>query len=173
VRVSGIHQGPQASVCKNRPDINLQPNLSAITPKQFLPSGGVHINHMYTKTAFMSAWPVLGAPIVACTLFAGNVAANEVTVAIQVSTRGLDVSQPGGAQKLYWRLQHAARVACTSGNRVGLAPSPDPQGCYEKALGNAVRSAKVPLLTQAYLATHTLREAAARGIDVPVQIAAK
>src|SRR5258708_5373772 len=26
--------------------------------------------HMYTKTAFMSAWPVLGAAVVACTLFA-------------------------------------------------------------------------------------------------------
>jgi hypothetical protein len=31
----------------------------------------------------------------------------------------------------------------------------------------------VSLVTQAYLATHTLQEAAARGIDVPVQVAAK
>jgi UrcA family protein len=129
--------------------------------------------HMYTKTAGMSALPVLGAAVVACALFAGNVAANEVTVAIQVSTQGLDLSQPAGAQKLYSRLQHAAQVVCTHGMRVDLVPSRDPQGCYEKALGDAVRSAKVPLLTQAYLATHTLREAAARGIDVPVQIAAK
>jgi hypothetical protein len=29
------------------------------------------------------------------------------------------------------------------------------------------------MLTQVYLATHTLQEAAARGIDVPVQVAAK
>jgi UrcA family protein len=129
--------------------------------------------HMYTKTAFISAWPVLGAAIVACTLFAGNVAANEVTVAIQVSTQGLDVSRPDGAQKLYWRLQHAARVACTSGNRVGLAPSPDPQGCREKALADAIRAADLKPLTQVYLETHTLRQAAAHGIDVPVQIAAK
>ena len=128
---------------------------------------------MYTKSAFMSAWPVLGAAIVACTLFAGNVAANEVTVAIQVSTKGLDVSQPGGAQKLYWRLQHAALVACTSGNRIGLAPSADPQGCREKALADAVRSAHMPLVTQVYLATHTLQQAAARGIYVPVMIASK
>ena len=128
---------------------------------------------MYTKIAFISAWPVLGAAIVACTLFAGNVAANEVTVAIQVSTQGLDVSRPDGAQKLYWRLQHAARVACTSGNRVGLAPSPDPQGCREKALADAIRAADLKPLTQVYLETHTLRQAAAHGIDVPVQIAAK
>ena len=129
---------------------------------------------MYTKTTAMSAWPVLGAAIAACTLFAGSVAAKDdaVTVSIQVSTRGLDVRQPRGAQKLYWRLQYAARVACTHANRVGLAPSPDP-GCREKALADAIRSANLTLLTQIYLASHTLREAAAYGIDVPVQVAAK
>jgi UrcA family protein len=131
--------------------------------------------HMYTKTTAMSARAVLGAAIAACTLFTGSVAAQDdaVTVSIQVSTQGLDVSQPRGAQKLYWRLQHAARVACTRGNRVGLAPSPDPEGCREKALADAIRAAKITLLTQAYLASHTLREAAAHGIDVPVQVAAK
>jgi UrcA family protein len=128
---------------------------------------------MYTKRAFVSAFPVFGAAAVACTLFAGSIAAKDVTVAIQVSTQGLDVSQPAGAHQLYSRLKHAAEVVCTHGNRVGLAPSPDPQGCYEKALGNAVRSANFKLLTQVYLATHTLREAAALGIDVPVQVAAK
>jgi UrcA family protein len=130
---------------------------------------------MYTKGASMSAWPVVGAAIVACTFIAGSVAAKdqEFTVAYRVTTRGLDISQPAGAHELYSRLQHAAQVVCTHGMRVDLAPSPDPQGCYEKALGNAVRSAHLPLLTQAYLETHTLREAAARGIDLPVMIAAK
>jgi UrcA family protein len=131
--------------------------------------------HMYTKTAFISAWPVVGAAIVACTLFAGSVAAKdqEFTVAYRVTTQGLDVSQPAGAHELYSRLKHAAEVVCTHGNRVGLAPPRTQQGCYEKALGNAVRSANLKLLTQVYLATHTLREAAALGIDVPVQVAAK
>jgi UrcA family protein len=130
---------------------------------------------MYTKTAVMSARWVLGAAAVACTLFAGNVAADDrtVAVAIHVSTQGLDLKQPAGAHEFYTRLQRAARVVCTHGDRVGLEPSPDPEGCYEKALGDAIRSANVPLLTQVYLATHTLREAAARGIDVPAQIAAK
>jgi UrcA family protein len=130
---------------------------------------------MYTKTAVLRARFVLGAAAVACTLLAGNVAAedNNVIVAIHVSTQGLDLRQPAGAQEFYMRLQRAARVACTHGNRVDLAPAPDPEGCYEKALGDAIRSANVPLLTQVYLATHTLREAAARGIDVPAQIAAK
>ena len=125
---------------------------------------------MYTKTAVMSARSVLGAAAVTCTLLAGNVAASDhgITVAIHVSTQGLDLSQPAGAQQFYTRLQHAARVVCTHGNQVGLAPSPDPEGCYEKAL----QSANVPLLTRVFLETHTLREAAARGIDVPAQVAA-
>jgi UrcA family protein len=128
---------------------------------------------MYTKRAFMSAWPVVGAAIVACSLFAGSVEAKDVTVAIQVSTQGLDVSQPAGAQEFYSRLKHAAQIVCTHGMRVGLQPVADQKGCYEKALGSAVRSANSPLLTQVYLQTHTLREATALGIDVPVQIAAK
>jgi hypothetical protein len=49
---------------------------------------------------------------------------------------------------LYSRLQHAAQVVCTHGMRVDLVPSRDPQGCYEKALGNAVRAANLKLLTQ-------------------------
>jgi len=98
---------------------------------------------------------------------------NAVTVSIQVSTQGLDVSQPGGAQELYWRLEHAARVVCTHGNRVGLAPSSNPEGCREKALADAIRAANLTLLTQVYLASHTPREAAAHGIDVPVAVAAR
>ena len=98
---------------------------------------------------------------------------HEVTVAIQVSTRGFDLSQAAAAQKIYSRLQHAAWVACTSGNRVGLAPSPNPAGCRDKALADAIRSANSAPLTQIYLASHSLREAAAHGIDVPAQMASK
>ncbi len=129
---------------------------------------------MYLKTAVMSARPVLGA-VVACALFAGNVAAkdHDVTVAVTVSTRGLHPSQPAGARELYSRLKHAAQIVCTHGMRVDLEPAKDPDGCYEKALGNAIRFAKLPLLTQVYLETHTPRQAAACGIDVPVQLVAK
>lgn len=130
---------------------------------------------MYTKSAAMSARCVLGAATIACTLFAGNVVANDhkVIVAIPVSTEGLDLSQPAEVRKLYMRLEYAAYVACTRGNRVGLEPSPDPKGCTGKALANAIRSANLPALTQVYLATHTLREASALGVDVPAEIAAK
>jgi len=98
---------------------------------------------------------------------------HEVTVVIQVSTQEFDLSQPAAAQKLYWRLQKAAWVACTSGNRVGLAPSPDPTGCRDKTLADAIRSADLTPLTQVYLASHTLREAPIRGFGAPAQMAVK
>ncbi len=128
---------------------------------------------MYTKTTTQSAWSVLGAAAAAFTLFAGSAAAKDVTVAIPVSTQGFDLSQTADAQKFYSRLQHAATVACTHGNRVDLAPPADPQGCFEKALAGAIRTTKSPVLTQIYLETHTLRQAAAHGVEVPAQVAAK
>jgi UrcA family protein len=130
---------------------------------------------MYTKTVGLSARFLLGAAAVACALIGGNVAASDhkVVVVIHVSTQGLDLSQPADAQTFYTRIQHAAWVACTYGNRVDLVPADDPKGCYEKALAGAIRSAGVPTLTKIYLANHTLQEAVARGIPVPAQIAAK
>jgi UrcA family protein len=130
--------------------------------------------HMYSKTVVISA--VLGAAAIACPLFAGNVAAQEhkvVSVAIHVSTQGLDLSQPTDARTFYTRLKQAAWTVCTRGNRVDLVPSDNPGACAEKALAGAVRSARVPTLTQIYLANHTIEEAVARGILVPAQIAAK
>lgn len=131
---------------------------------------------MYTKLAVAGARLILGVAVVAGVLFAGNAAVakdHNVTVAIHVSAKGLDLSQPAGAWTFYTRLENAAWVACTRGDRVNLVPVDDVRGCYEKALGEAISSAKVPMLTQIYLATHTLREAAARGINVPAQMAAK
>ena len=127
---------------------------------------------MYIKAVVMIAWPALG---VACTLFAGNVQAKdqEFTVAYRVSAQGLDPTQSAGAHEFYSRLKHAAEIVCTHGMRVDLKPVADPKGCYEKALGSAVRSANLKLVTQVYLQTHTLQEAAAFGITVPVQVAAK
>ncbi len=130
---------------------------------------------MSTKAAIRRAHFVLGAAALACALFAGNVAATEhtVIVTIHVSTHGLDLSLPPGAREFYARVRHAAWVACTHANRVDLAPSPNPQSCYEKVLADAIRSADVPLLTQAYLNTHSIEEAVARGIALPTQAATK
>lgn len=128
---------------------------------------------MYTKTFVTRARFLLGAATVACTLFAGSVAAKDVTVAIQVSTQGLDLNQPADARELYRRLQKAANTVCSDGSRVGLRAVPDFAGCYKKALGDAVRSANRPQLTMVYLRSHTLQDAETHGIDVPVMIAAK
>jgi UrcA family protein len=129
---------------------------------------------MYTKLATAGERSILGVAVVAGLLFGGNAAAakdHNVTVAIRLSTEWLDLSRPADARTFYTRLEKAAWVVCTRGNRVNLVPIDDVKGCYEKALGGAISSAKVPMLTQIYLATHTLQEAAARGIDVPTQIA--
>jgi len=115
---------------------------------------------------------VLGV-VTACTLLAGEVAARDVTVAIHVPATGLDLRRPADAHKLYERLEYAAREVCTNGDQVGLAPVPDVKACTEKALADAVRSVNRPPLTLIYLKTHTLAEAAAYGIAVPPQVAAK
>ena len=129
---------------------------------------------MNAKTIAISARPILAA-VVACTLFAGRVAADdrEFSVAYRVNTQGVDLSTPVGAHKMYSRLKHAADVVCTDGNRVDLAPLPDPKSCYEDALGNAVRSLNSPLITQAYLESHTVRQAETHNIAIPALVAAK
>ena len=121
-------------------------------------------NH-FIGIALLAACGVLSAPVQA--------KSHEVTVKISVSTAGLDLSQPAGAREAYARLQKAAGIACTHGMRVDLRPPASFAGCYEKALGEAVRSAHRPQLTIVYLATHTLRDAATYGIEVPVQMAAE
>jgi UrcA family protein len=89
----------------------------------------------------MSARCIISAATVACAICAGNVVArdNTVTVSVSIGTRGLDFSRATDAQIFYRRLQNAAWLVCRRGTRVDLLPSGDPEGCYERALGNAVR----------------------------------
>jgi UrcA family protein len=136
---------------------------------------GIHEEiHVHTKSSVMSSWSVLGTAAVACALFIGNAAAEEhpVTVAFQVSAKGLDLSQPAGAQELYRRLQRAAVEVCKPGALVALEPVSDRRACSEKALADAIRSVNMPLLTQVYLKAHTLEEAATHGIEVTPQAVA-
>jgi UrcA family protein len=118
------------------------------------------------------AW--LGAAAV-CLLLSGlaEAADKALIVKVAVSTAGLNVSEPGDAHMLYGRLRQAARVVCGRGNLVGLQPVADFSGCYETALGNAVRSVNRPELTSVYLETHTMRDAVQHGIDLPLLIASK
>jgi UrcA family protein len=115
------------------------------------------------------------AAMAACALLSSSVHAkeHEVTVKVSVSAAGLDLSQPAGTRELYGRLQKAARIVCGDGNRVDLHPLADFAVCYEQAVGDAIRSVNRPQLTMLYLRTHTLQDAAARGIDVPLLAATK
>jgi UrcA family protein len=125
----------------------------------------IHNAKSFTCIAASVACAVLLAP--------AQAKSHEVTVKIAVSTADLDLSQPADARKLYARLRHAADSACTRANIVGLEPVASYKACYEKALGVAVRSVNQLQLRMAYLATHTLDQAAAYGIEIPARMAAK
>jgi UrcA family protein len=94
-----------------------------------------------------------------------------VSVAIHVSAAGLDLSRPSDARVFYARIKDAAWTACTRGNRVNLRPVDNVNRCVEQSLAAAIRSTRLPLLTQTYLATHTPEEAALYGVDKPNRIA--
>jgi UrcA family protein len=116
------------------------------------------------------------AAVAACTALSGHAArANDhvFTARLPVVTAGLDLRQPADARELYGRLKDAARIVCGSGYRAGLEPVADFKSCYEKALGDAIRSVNRSQLTAAYLKAHALRDAATRGIDVPTLVVAK
>jgi UrcA family protein len=130
---------------------------------------------MCAKVAVTTVRLLLGATTAACALFAGSVTAKDkiVTDSVKVSPQGLDLTKPADAQTSYTRLENAAWVVCTRGTRVGLLPADNQFKCYQNALGDAVHASNKPVVTQIYLATHTLQEAAAHGIDVRAQVAAK
>ncbi len=132
--------------------------------------------HMYAKATVTRARLLGGATTVACTLFAGDLAAKDkiVTVSVHVSDQGLDLTQPGDAQTFYTRLENAAWVACTRGNRADLHPSTTLKGFYEKALGAAIRSAKARTLTHPDLLANLCASGSCSARDrVPAQIAVK
>lgn len=130
---------------------------------------------MNTNSSLATKPFICFAAVVACAVLSGAVRAaeHEVTVKVTVSTADLDPSQPAGARELYARLRRAALIACTHGNRVDLKSVTSFDGCYEKALGDAVHSAHQPQLSIVYLATHTARDAAIYGIEIPVRLAAE
>jgi UrcA family protein len=130
---------------------------------------------MNTNFALTTKPLICLAAAAACAVLAGPVQANdhEITVKISVSTAGLDLNQPADAREVYARIKHAADIVCTHGMRVDLVPVQQYVGCYEKALGNAVRSVNQPQLSMVYLATHTPDQAAAYGIEIPARMAAK
>jgi UrcA family protein len=129
---------------------------------------------MITRPTFSQARAIFAFAALAC-VAAGTAAAkdHDVTVARHVSAEGLDLTQPKDAHTFYERLENAAWVVCTRGDRADLLPADNRIACYEKALGNAVRVTKVPLVTQIYLTTHTFADATRYGIPVPAELAGR
>jgi UrcA family protein len=115
------------------------------------------------------------AAVAACAILAAPVQAREriIRVQLSVSTAGLDLSQPAVAREVYGRLQRAARTVCGNELRLDAQPVTDLTTCYERAIGGAIKSANRPQLTLVYMKTHTLQDAANRGIEVPVMVVAK
>jgi UrcA family protein len=131
---------------------------------------------MNITTPFLTANScICAAAVAACALLSGPIHANEPTVAvsISVSTAGLDLNQATDARTMYGRLTDAARVVCGRGQRVDLRPVANISDCIDSALGDAVRSVNRSQLTMIFLQTHSLQDAANRGIEVPVLVAAK
>ncbi|HEX2792016.1 MAG TPA: UrcA family protein [Steroidobacteraceae bacterium] len=114
------------------------------------------------------------AAVAAFALLSGPVQAKGrlITVQMAVSTAGLDLAQPVDAGNLYGRLSKAAHQVCDDYLLLDVPSGTDPGSCYERALANAVRSAHRPQLTLIYLKTHTLQDAAKRGIDIPTLVVA-
>ena len=128
----------------------------------------MHINMPSLSTRLLLG-PVLGLALLSGTAGAKD---HSVIVSKLVDSSGLDLSRAADVQTLYSRIRHAADYVCTGGKQVDLLPVDNQPRCYENALGNAIRSARLPMLTQIYLTTHTMQEAAARGIEVPSEVAA-
>src|SRR3984893_15534590 len=127
---------------------------------------------MNTKASILIANPFIClVALAACAVPSVPVKAHghEVTVKISVSAAGLDLNRPADAREVYRRLYFAARTACGNGNRIGLEPPASFVDCYEKALGDAVRSVNRSPLNIVYLATHTSRDAETYGIEVPAR----
>jgi UrcA family protein len=118
---------------------------------------------------------IVGAVALTCFVAAAGaaVAGTQVTVAIPVRVSAADLGSRAGTLAFYQRLQDAAWVACTRADRVGLAPVDDVHECTERALGAAIGSAHVALLTEVYLESHSIKEAKAYGIEVPIMAGTK
>ena len=85
---------------------------------------------------------------VACLLSAAQIAAADPAEvrSVTVSFRDVNLSTLEGATTLYQRLRGAARSVCGDEGR-SLREQYEWKVCYQRALGNAVRTVDSPLLT--------------------------
>ncbi len=74
------------------------------------------------------------------------------TRSMTVSYRDLDLSRPAGIDRLYVRLQRAARAVCSPRELRFLGMRSDQARCYESAMDNAVANIDNPGLSGFHLA---------------------
>jgi len=125
---------------------------------------------MICKIALVGTQTSLGITALAASILLTGVvqADNTFPISVAVTTAGLDLRQDAGVREMYSRLKNAADAVCNNIYRVGLEPVANYVDCYETALGAAVRSVNHPQLTRVYLGTHTLKDARAHGVKVPL-----
>ena len=92
---------------------------------------------------------------------------------MQVSTAGLDLNTPAGAQAFYSRLNSAAKKVCNRESEGDPIYGPQFSLCYRDTLRIAVLSVNRPLVTQRYNEQHGAPEAATSEDASLIRIAAK
>jgi UrcA family protein len=129
---------------------------------------------MFTQSLVRSTGLAFIVVAAACAFLPGTAQSHAQIVTLQTSVRtvDLDLSQPTDLRELYHRLQNAAGALCDS-RRPDVRSFVPEKGCAERVLAGALRSINRPGLTMIYLETHTLREAADRGIEAPALVVTK
>jgi len=93
--------------------------------------------------------------------------------ALQVSTAGLDLNTPAGAQAFYTRLNSAAKSVCNRESEGDPILGSQFSLCYTATLRSAVHTVNRPLVTQRYNEQHGAAEAAAPEDASLIRVAAK
>jgi len=95
-----------------------------------------------------AATPLMTAVLcMAAFMATGAIAAAQDVESVNVSYVSTDLTQPEGAQKLYRRIQQAARMVCHQPDIRDLANYGIYQRCYEHAVDDAVAKVDATALT--------------------------
>jgi UrcA family protein len=96
----------------------------------------------------LAAAPVMTALLCAATFITTGASAATLTVkSVNVSYVAADLTRPESAQKLYVRIQRAARVVCREPDIRDLPVRPAYLQCYNQAVDNAVATVNASALT--------------------------
>jgi UrcA family protein len=96
----------------------------------------------------LAAAPVMTALLCTATFITTGASAASLTLkSVNVSYVAADLTRPESAQKLYVRIQRAARLVCSEPDVRDLPVRPAYQQCYNHAVDNAVATVNASALT--------------------------